>query len=65
MAGETGTISREYALSRAEKLREIAKDMDVNNSYPKGGDDQAESEAQILRQAAFVIEMTAPKPDTK
>ena len=58
---ETGSITREYALSRSKKLRGMAKMMDGHRDCPNHNKDQPESMAQLLRQAAFVIEMTAPK----
>ena len=59
---EAGSITRDYALSRAKKLLELAIMMDGHNDYPRHNKDRPESMAQLLRQAAFVIEMTVPKP---
>lgn len=61
--GESASISRDYAMAKAADLRAIAKDMDGHANYPMHNGDAKESIAQRLRQAAFVIEMTAPLPE--
>ena len=60
MTETNGTITRHYAMMRAKRLRSIAQSMDGGADYSTLKDDGPESLAQQLRQAAFVIEMTAP-----
>ena len=60
MTETNGTITRYYAMTHAKRLRNIAQSMDGGADYSTLKDDGPESLAQQLRQAAFVIEMTAP-----